>query len=45
MLIEAGIGVAMGNASDEVKAVSDIVTRSLAEDGFYHAIKKVFKLN
>ena len=45
MLIEAGIGVAMGNASQEVKAVSDLVTTSLIEDGFYQAIKKVFKLN
>ena len=32
-LSEAGIGVAMGNASDEVKAVADIVTAPVWEDG------------
>lgn len=33
MLLHAGIGVAMGNASDEVKACADIVTDSVDEDG------------
>lgn len=33
MLQHAGIGVAMGNASDEVKASADIVTTSVDEDG------------
>lgn len=33
MLLHAGIGVAMGNASDEVKACADIVTDSVDDDG------------
>lgn len=33
MLRHVGTGVAMGNASDEVKAAADIVTTSVDEDG------------
>lgn len=33
MLQEAGIGVAMGNASDEIKAAADVITLSNDEDG------------
>lgn len=33
MLQHAGVGVAMGNASPEVKAVADIITTSVDEDG------------
>ncbi|MBQ0022258.1 MAG: Cof-type HAD-IIB family hydrolase [Prevotellaceae bacterium] len=33
MLRHAGIGVAMGNASDDVKACADIVTDSVDDDG------------
>lgn len=33
MLKHAGIGVAMGNANDNVKAAADIVTTSVDEDG------------
>lgn len=33
MLQHAAIGVAMGNASDEVKAAADLVTTSVDEDG------------
>ena len=33
MLRHAGIGVAMGNASDEVKACADMVTETVDEDG------------
>ena len=29
----AGVGVAMGNASDEVKACADMVTDSVDDDG------------
>lgn len=39
MLRHAGIGVAMGNATDEVKAAADYVTTSVDEDGIYHALK------
>lgn len=40
MLLAAGIGVAMENAVDELKAVADFVTRSNDEDGIAHALEK-----
>ncbi len=40
ILKQAGIGVAMGNAGDEVKQVADFVTRSVDEDGVEYALKK-----
>lgn len=40
MLEYAGMGVAMGNAIDKVKAVSDFVTKSNLEDGVAYAIEK-----
>lgn len=36
----AGIGVAMGNANDSLKAVADYVTYSVDKDGVYHALKR-----
>lgn len=39
MLQHAGIGVAMGNATDDVKLWSDFVTSSVDEDGIMHALK------
>ena len=39
MLRHAGIGVAMGNANEEVKASADYVTTSVDEDGIYLAMK------
>ncbi len=39
MLQHAGIGVAMGNASDVVKASADFVTDTVDEDGIYKALK------
>ena len=39
MLKFAGIGVAMGNAGDDVKAAADYVTSSVDEDGIYNALK------
>ena len=39
MLEFAGIGVAMGNAKDSVKAVADYVTDSVDEDGIENALK------
>lgn len=39
MLRHAAIGVAMGNAGDEVKAVADYVTTSVDDDGVYNALK------
>lgn len=37
---EAGIGVAMGNANDSLKAVADYITASVDDDGVYCALKK-----
>ena len=37
----AGIGVAMGNAEEKVKAIADYVTKSNQEDGVAHAIRKL----
>ena len=39
MLKFAGIGVAMGNASDEVKAAADYVTESVDDNGIENALK------
>lgn len=36
MLQAVGTGVAMGNASDQLKAVADRVCRPVSEDGIYH---------
>jgi len=40
MLREAGLGVAMGNAQEPVKRVSDAVTLTNDEDGVAHMIRK-----
>ena len=40
MLQFAGLGIAMGNASDYVKSLADDVTASNEEDGVAHAIEK-----
>ena len=40
MLSHAGIGVAMGNASDDVKAAASYVTSSVDEDGIARALEK-----
>lgn len=39
MLRHAGIGVAMGNARDEVKAAADYVTSSVDEEGIPNALR------
>lgn len=39
MLRHAGVGVAMGNAKDDVKAVADYVTSTVDEDGIANALK------
>ena len=39
MLQHAGIGVAMGNADDDVKQYADYVTDSVDEDGIFKALK------
>ena len=40
MLTMAGVGIAMGNACDEVKKAADDVTGSIEDDGVYVAFKK-----
>ena len=41
MLRKAGIGVAMGNASVEVKDNADIITADVADDGIYKALRQL----
>lgn len=41
MLTWAGIGVAMGNASDEVKAAADMTTTDVDHEGIENAVLKV----
>jgi hypothetical protein len=41
MFATAGFSVAMGNASDEVKAKADAVTGSNEEEGFAAAVEKL----
>ena len=40
MVRDAAVGVAMGNACDELKAVADYITSSVDEDGVSHALRK-----
>jgi len=41
MLQYVANGIAMGNASDEVKELADHVTKDVSEDGLYHGFKLV----
>lgn len=41
MMDYAGIGVAMGNAREEVKARADMITASIEEAGIYRAFEKL----
>ncbi|MDF1618531.1 Cof-type HAD-IIB family hydrolase [Petrocella sp. FN5] len=43
MIEYAGLGVAMGNAIDQIKAVADIVTLTNEENGVAEVIKEFFK--
>ena len=43
MLREAGLGIAMGNASDAVKSVADWVTGTNNEAGVAQAVQRLFK--
>ena len=40
MIEDAGLGIAMGNAPDDLKEKADVVTSSNNEDGVYHALEK-----
>lgn len=39
MLKFAGIGIAMGNATDNVKANADLVTKDINDEGIFYALK------
>ncbi len=41
MLKEAGIGIAMGNANDIVKAHADVVAPHILEDGIYRVLEEL----
>lgn len=43
ILQAAGVGIAMGNASDDVKAVADYVTASVDEDGIAKFLRSYFQ--
>jgi Cof subfamily protein (haloacid dehalogenase superfamily) len=45
MIEFAGIGIAMGNAPDEIKAIADYVTDTNNEDGVAKALIHFFELN
>ena len=45
MISYAGIGVAMGNASDEVKNAADYVTDTVDEDGLANALRHFGLIN
>lgn len=40
MITYAGTSIAMGNATDEIKAAADYVTSAVGDDGIYNAFKK-----
>lgn len=44
MIENAGIGVAMGNAVEEIKNIADIVTEHVDEAGVASALEKIFSL-
>lgn len=43
MLRHAGLGIAMGNAPEAVKAAADMVTASNADDGLVQALRRCFE--
>ena len=43
MIEYAGIGVAMGNASDEIRNLANFVTKSNEEDGVAYVIENFVK--
>ena len=45
MLSEAGFAIAMGNATDRVKAAADLVVGSNDEAGVAHAVKEILSRN
>ena len=45
MLQYAGIGIAMGNATEDVKQVADYVTKDIDEDGILHGLQQFHVLD
>jgi len=45
MLSEAGFAIAMGNASDRLKAAADLVVRSNDEAGVAQAVEEILTRN
>lgn len=41
MLKTVGVGVAMGNAKEEVKKHADLITKNVDEDGIYYGLKEL----
>ena len=41
MLKAAGIGIAMGNASEDVKSAADIITDSVDDNGIRNALRRL----
>ncbi|MEG0177085.1 HAD family hydrolase [Anaerorhabdus sp.] len=39
MIRDCGIGIAMGNGSDDIKEVADYITTEILDDGIYNALK------
>ena len=39
MILQVGVGIAMGNAIDELKRQADFVTSSVDEDGIMNALR------
>ena len=44
MIEAAGIGIAMGNACEELKTVADMITDDVDDAGASKALKKIFNL-
>ena len=40
MIEAAGVGVAMGNGTEKLKASADFITKHIDDDGFYYAMEK-----
>lgn len=45
MLAKAGLGVAMGNASLDIQAMADVITKTNDEDGVAYYLNKLFNLD
>lgn len=42
MIEYCGVGIAMGNATDEAKNIADYITSNVDDDGIYNAFKKFY---